>query len=327
MLNNEKKYIIAMIVIVLICVIILLLPREEKFPENEEIIEEPYKLHRKVKPLIILTDEFKVFQTSHRVIENLLTGDIGPKDWNELADIIFNNYNSYDAFIILQSPDTMCYTSSALAFILENLGKPVVLTTNLDEGVNFALNYSIPEVVVVDSGVVYRGCRVKRFKGRFISPNFHPLGVFSDEKYTLDSKVVLKQPVEGLKLLPLNPNKKVVIVKIFPGITVKYLQKILGQENLCAVILESYEDGILPNDSNFLKALQSSVEKGVIIANVSQSSNPVIQDTFGNIGVVSCGGMTTEAVYAKLLLLVSHVQNYNPEMVNKLLQTGLRGEI
>ena len=315
-----------MIVVVFICAIILLLPYEEKLTDKEVEVE-PYKLYSKVKPLIILTDEFKVFQTSHRVIENLLTGDIGPKDWNEIADIIFSNYNYYDCFIILQTPDTICYTSSALAFILENLGKPVVLTTNLDECLHFVSNYSIPEVVVVDSGVVYRGCRVKRFKGQFISPNFHPLGVFADEKYMLDDNVVLKQPVDGLKLLPLNPNKKVVIVKIFPGITIKYLEKILGQENLCAVILESYEDGILPNDLNFLKALQSAVSKGVIIANVSQTANSITQDTFTDIGVISCGSMTTEAVYAKLLLLVSHVPDYNPEMVNKLLQTGLRGDI
>ena len=315
-----------MIVVVFVCAIILLLPREEKITDKDVEVE-PYKLYSKVKPLIILTDEFKVFQTSHRVIENLLTGEIGPKDWNEIADIIFSNYNDYDGFIILQSPDTMCYTSSALAFILENLGKPVVLTTNLDEGLYFVNNYSIPEVVVVDSGVVYRGCRVKRFKGQFISPNFHPLGFLSDQKYMLDNKVVLKQPVEGLKLLPLNSNKKVVIVKIFPGITIKYLQKILSQENLCAVIIESYEDGILPNDSNFLKALSTAVEKGIIIANVSQTANTVTQDTFTDIGVISCGAMTTEAAYVKLLLLVSHVKNYNPEMVNKLLETGLRGEI
>jgi L-asparaginase/Glu-tRNA(Gln) amidotransferase subunit D len=326
MLNKQKKYITAMIVVVFVCAIILLLPYEEKLTDKE-VEDEPYKLYSKVKPLIILTDEFKVFQTSHAVIENLLTGEIGPKDWNEIADIIFSNYNSYDCFIILQSPDTMCYTSSALAFILENLGKPVVLTTNLDEGLYFVNNYSIPEVVVVDSGVVYRGCRVKRFKGQFISPNFQPLGVLSDQKYILDDKVVLKQPVEGLKLLPLNPNKKVVIVKIFPGITIKYLQKILSQENLCAVILESYEDGILPNDPNFLKALSTAVEKGVILANVSQTSNTVTQDTFKDIGVISCGSMTTEAVYAKLLLFVSHVKNYNPEMVNKLLETGLRGDV
>lgn len=315
-----------MIAVVLVCVIILLLPRDQKVPDNE-IVNEPYKISVKVKPLIILTDQFKVFQTPHKVIENLLSGDIGPKDWNTLADIIFTNYNDYDAFIILQSPDTICYTSSALSFILENIGKPVVVTTNLDEALRFVTKYSIPEVVVVDSGVVFRGCRVKRFKGQFISPNFHPLGVFADEKYMLDDNIVLKQPKEGLKLLPLNHNKKVVIVKIFPGITLKYLQKILSQENLNAVILESYEDGILPIDSDFLKALQNAVKKGVIVVNVSQTMDVVSQDTFEEIGVISCGGMTTEAVYCKLLLLVSHVQNYNPEMVNKLLQTGLRGEI
>lgn len=38
------------------------------------------------------------------------------------------NYERYDGFLILHGTDTMAYTSSALSFMLENLGKTVIVT-------------------------------------------------------------------------------------------------------------------------------------------------------------------------------------------------------
>lgn len=47
-------------------------------------------------------------------------------DWIRIATEIELNYNLYDAFVILHGTDTMSYTSSALSFLLEDLGKTVV---------------------------------------------------------------------------------------------------------------------------------------------------------------------------------------------------------
>ncbi|CAG8734217.1 1833_t:CDS:10, partial [Racocetra persica] len=49
-------------------------------------------------------------------------------DWVRIATDIELNYQSYDAFIILHGTDTMAYTASALSFLLENLGKTVIVT-------------------------------------------------------------------------------------------------------------------------------------------------------------------------------------------------------
>ena len=38
------------------------------------------------------------------------------------------NYNDFDGFVVLHGTDTMAYTASALSFMLENLGKPVIFT-------------------------------------------------------------------------------------------------------------------------------------------------------------------------------------------------------
>ena len=50
------------------------------------------------------------------------------EDWIDVCMEIFDNYEKYDGFVILHGTDTMAFTASALSFMFENLGKPVVLT-------------------------------------------------------------------------------------------------------------------------------------------------------------------------------------------------------
>lgn len=49
-------------------------------------------------------------------------------DWIRIACDIEKSYNAYDGFVILHGTDTLAYTACALSFMMENLGKPVVLT-------------------------------------------------------------------------------------------------------------------------------------------------------------------------------------------------------
>ena len=39
-----------------------------------------------------------------------------------------SHYDQYEGFVVLHGTDTMAYTASALSFMCENLGKPVILT-------------------------------------------------------------------------------------------------------------------------------------------------------------------------------------------------------
>lgn len=54
--------------------------------------------------------------------------DTSIEDWIDVGTEIANNYDDYDGFVILHGTDTMAFTASALSFMFENLGKPVVLT-------------------------------------------------------------------------------------------------------------------------------------------------------------------------------------------------------
>jgi len=65
----------------------------------------------------------------------LMSEDIVPADWEDLAAVIVRRVNEYvkgeervHGVIVTHGTDTMSYTATALSFLLHNLGIPVVLT-------------------------------------------------------------------------------------------------------------------------------------------------------------------------------------------------------
>ena len=134
------------------------------------------------------------------------------KDWVRVATEIELNYSTFDAFVILHGTDTMSYTSSALSFLLEDLGKTVIVTgaqiplsqlrndavDNLMGALTVAGHFIIPGILAVScpyiyfeypesllevclffNHTLYRGNRVYKFSSNelnaFDSPNFPPL--------------------------------------------------------------------------------------------------------------------------------------------------------
>lgn len=63
-------------------------------------------------------------QVSIKLVTGIRTH--GPEDWIRIAEEIELNYQNFDAFVVLHGTDTMAYSSSALSFLLEDLGKTVV---------------------------------------------------------------------------------------------------------------------------------------------------------------------------------------------------------
>jgi L-asparaginase len=66
--------------------------------------------------------------TVHEYQPLLDSSDMGPRDWARLASDIRDNYYHFDGFVVLTGTDTMAYAATALAFMLENLSKPVIFT-------------------------------------------------------------------------------------------------------------------------------------------------------------------------------------------------------
>jgi lysophospholipase len=115
------------------------------------------------------------------------------QDWIHIAGDIEKYYHDFDAFIVLHGTDTMSYTASALSFMLENLGKTVIITgsqiplselrndaaSNLLGALTLAGHYVIPEVTIFFGNCLYRGNRTVKTNlstfDAFDSPNMKPL--------------------------------------------------------------------------------------------------------------------------------------------------------
>ena len=142
---------------------------------------------------------------------------MGPCDWIKIATDIEENYLKYDGFVVIMGTDTMAYCSSALSFMLENLGKPVIFTgsqipfcevyndarRNLIVSIIFAVSSEFPEVCILFNDKLLRANRSVKVNSvaldAYTSPNFPPLaslGAFINERKDL----ALPQPKAAFKV-------------------------------------------------------------------------------------------------------------------------------
>jgi L-asparaginase len=281
------------------------------------------------------------------------SSNMKPSFWIKLAQIIENNYELYDGFVVLHGSDTMAFSASALSFMLENLNKPIVFTgSQLPMGVirtdgreNFLAAIEIaaakeddtvivPEVCIFFENQLMRGNRTTKFNAErfnaFVSGNYPLLadvGIYIRYQYTN----ILKPNFRKLKVhIKLDFN--VTILKLFPGISEVVVKSTLAIPGLKALILETFGSGNAPTDPWFIKCLEDAINDGLLIFNVTQCKSGSVDigkyETsldLGRIGVVGGYDITTESALAKLMYLIG--EGYPKERLIKLLQTSIRGEM
>lgn len=282
------------------------------------------------------------------------SSNVKPATWIKLVNLIGHNYMKYDGFVVLHGTDTMAYTASALSFMLENLSKPVILTgsqlpignlrtdgkENLISSVEIAAAQIsgrpvVPEVCIFFENKLYRGNRTTKMNSEhfnaFYSGNYPPLaesGVYI--KYNYNSIIY---PDKGTQLRThVKLDNHVVIVKVFPGIGSSILKNIFRNEELRAVVLETFGAGNAPNDEGFISEIRKAINRGVIIMNVSQCIQGSVElgryetsELLEHIGVVGGYDITTEAAVTKLMRLLG--EHSNRDQIMKGLNTSIAGEI
>ena len=282
------------------------------------------------------------------------SSNIALGDWKNMAYIIEENYSQYDGFVILHGTDTMAYSASAMSYMFEGLNKPIIFTgaqipigqlrSDARENMITALQIAsakedgqplIKEVAIYFNFVLIRGNRAQKVRSStfaaFQSENYPQLassGIFIE--YFPSNTLKVKKKAK-LKFYPFfDPN--VVILKIFPGITPRAIKHSLAIPDLKGVVLETFGSGNTPSADWFLKLIDETINRGVVVYNVSQcSGGEVIQGRYATskkleeIGVVSGGDITSEAAVTKLMFLLG--QESDKEQIKQLLQHPLRGEM
>ncbi|KAI4293934.1 asparaginase-domain-containing protein [Schizophyllum commune Loenen D] len=276
------------------------------------------------------------------------SSNIEMKDWIRIATEIELNYNLYDAFVILHGTDTMSYTSSALSFLLEDLGKTVILTgaqiplsqlrndatDNLMGALLMAGHYTIPECCLYFNHTLYRGNRVTKVSSdelaAFDSPNFAPL-----VKVGIDIVVNWNDVIRQTSLRRFKAHKdlssKVVTIRLFPGITAAMIS-VFCAPPVQGVVLEAFGAGNAPNRQDLLQAIRDACDRGVVIVAISQCTKGSVSAAYETgialvkAGVVPGYDMSPECALTKLSYLLSKPE-LSPAAVRELVRTPLRGEL
>ena len=99
---------------------------ESDFSETEKLLSDEYVAE--------LIESFRTVPHSETIetIDQIPickkdSSNIIPEDWGKMVQKIYENYDNYQAFIIVHGTNTLGYTCAALTYALGRLGKPVIL--------------------------------------------------------------------------------------------------------------------------------------------------------------------------------------------------------
>ncbi len=276
---------------------------------------------------------------------------MGPQHWIQLAGDIEQHYYNYSGFVVCHGTDTMAYTASALSFMLEHLGKPVILTGsqiplaevytdarhNLVSSLLFACGEECTEVAIFFGNRLLRGCRASKVHSfdlnAFASPNFPPLATLGvNLEFSSLALAPPRKPLRVHKAMDAN----IVVVRLIPGFEDDALFAMIEHaQHLHAIILQLYGtgNGDTSTRSGLLQAMSLATKRSIVVVALTQCHRGgVLLDKYSvglalrEAGVVSGGDMTVEAAAAKLAYLFSRTGG-NTAQVKSLLGKDLRGEL
>eukprot|EP00388_Colpodella_angusta_P017658 GDKJ01043684.1.p1 GENE.GDKJ01043684.1~~GDKJ01043684.1.p1 ORF type:complete len:705 (-),score=193.29 GDKJ01043684.1:422-2413(-) len=231
--------------------------------------------------------------------------DVGLTEWTRMAREISENYHKYEGFVIIHGTDTLAFTASALSFMLENLGKPVVITgamlpmvrvesdakQNLLLAMSVAAYSQINEVCLLFANKLLRGNRATKLDNwsitAFDSPNCRPLGKIGVE-IMIDDRTTLAPPKRSFKIFT-QLHTNIAVIRLCPGLDTAAVVRALVSSNaeascstsastssmmskkVSGIVFELFGSGNAPvRGGEFLKAVKASIAANVPVVILSQ---------------------------------------------------------
>ena len=293
------------------------------------------------------------------------SSNIVPSDWEQLAQAIRDGLPDYDGIVVLHGTDTMSYSAAMLSYLFIGVEKPIVLTGsqlpmeqkgsdgagNLIDAVVTAADKRLSGVFVVFHDKIMNGTRTYKRSSvdldAYISCNYPYVGVIKDQKvYLTEEYARIHQPLgEPARELFLRMRKeseqngkkrshkiRIFLLKMTPGFDAR-LVDYLEQEHYQGIVIEGFGLGGIPvADKALTDKLTGLIRRGIPVVMATQCVyDGVNLNTYevgvlaNRLGMISAYDMTSEAVYTKLMWILSMTED--PELIQKALETDFCGEI
>ncbi|MBU0963194.1 MAG: Glu-tRNA(Gln) amidotransferase subunit GatD [Nanoarchaeota archaeon] len=302
--------------------------------------------------LIDMFPELKdIVNIKSKLLFNIFSENMDFSHYKKIAHEIYNNANKVDGIILTHGTDTLHYTASALAFMLEDLHIPVILVgaqRSSDRGSSDAfLNLLCASKFIAQTdfaGVaicmhnsssddlcsILPACKTRKMhtsrRDAFKAVNANVIAKINRNGEI--SELTKLHEKQGKLKLKDKFEEKVGILKFYPNINKKQIDSFKGYKGL---ILEGTGLGHITTDKNIMNSLKSLIKSGTIVIMTSQcifgSVNLNVYSTgreLLKLGVISGDDMITETAYIKLAWLLG---NYKKNEVKELITKNLRNEI
>lgn len=297
-----------------------------------------------------------------KTILNKDSSNIIPEDWKLIVNAITDNYDDYDAFVITHGTNTMGYTTAAVSFALQNIGKPVVFTgsqvsygipgtdalMNLENVFRVLCEHEeIIGVFFVFGSKIITGTRVKK-KTEYEYDAFKTFGRVKDLG-TIGNTIHINKEMLDLHLSFLGNIAKtkedlivnnefdnnIISLTEFPGLNSKFIKNLVDN-GIKGIIMRGTGAGDL-NVSNgshndLTDALEYLKEKNIPIVVTTQAPDGVASMNINEPGqlakklnAIPSYNMSIESMTTKLAWLLA--QNKTYDEIRKLMVTSIKGEI
>lgn len=238
---------------------------------------------------------------------NIDSTNMRPADWLRIAEVIRENYDAHDGFVVLHGTDTMSYTAAALSYLIQDSPKPIVLTgsqqpmgnpftdakINLYQSLVYAVSDRSRDVSIVFGGYAIAGTRARKQRtmsfNAFNSINYPVLAYLRQDKIIRSGSVAVSagpaecdcagdgaaRPADGALDEPrfyTELNSRVCALKLTPGLTPDIFR--LLKPDYDAVILETFGMGGVPergaDGASYQEAIFDWVDSGRTVVMTTQ---------------------------------------------------------
>jgi L-asparaginase len=250
------------------------------------------------------------------------SSDLGPDEFANVARDIYTNYLYFDGFVVVTGTDTMAYFATALSFMMENLGKPIVFTGsqiplcypyndarhNLIMAILFASRggggpgraATLPEPPLINEVTIFFHDRLLRANRStkinthqllaFDSPNMKPLATIGISIQDTDpSGRLLLPPPQGPLRVHTQLDTRLLTLRLVPGFDDAMISRMIEQsiENqlLKGLVLQLYGTGNMPSvKESFIDLLAYARHQcGILVVATTQCLTGSVQ--FGHYAV------------------------------------------